>query len=260
MSIQFKAAVTTKTSLLICLFTICTNAQQPNTQTFDPRIPFSSYIREDLFAGFIWGDKDGNERLLRGERTLEILLAERPQDKPGLLAWKGGIAFIRAIDGLKAGRMDVFEREYPKGLGLYAEAARLAPEDVGVMAITGAGFALFADRFPEPYRTDAWQISYKAYRGVWQVQGSVVEKLPLHFKGELLAGMAQSAQRTGRTEESEEFVEKILRTMPGTPYAATASKWIKSPDQAAKTNLTCQTCHEEGRLKDRRAAVAASNK
>lgn len=256
MYIPVAAKRLSKMCLLLTVITISAAAQS-NTAVFDPAIPSSSFIREDLFAGFLWGEKDGYNRFLRGERNLEILLAERPQDKPGLLAWKAGIAFKRAIDALQVKRLEEFEREYRKAISLYAEAAQLAPNDPGVMAISGAGFALFADRLPERYRNTAWEASYKSYLGLWQLQAAQVEQLPVHFKGELLAGMAQAAQRTGRAAESEDFLKRILQTLPGTPYAATAKRWIDSPAQIGQTTLVCQTCHEAGRLDTRKSAVVA---
>jgi hypothetical protein len=144
--------------------------------------------------------------------------------------------------------MEEFELQYGKAMDFYAQAAKLAPADVGVMALTGAGFAMNADRLPDRYRADGWNTAYQMYSRVWQAQGSVVDKLPLHFKGELLAGMAQSAQRSGHFAESAQFLDKILTTLPGTPYAAAAKKWVDSPDLIAKTNLICKSCHDEGRL------------
>jgi hypothetical protein len=40
----------------------------------------------------------------------------------------------------------------------------------------------------------------------------------VHFKGELLAGLAQSSQRTGRTEELGQHLNKILEILRDTPY------------------------------------------
>lgn len=139
MFIRCKGTAIVRAGLNLSLLVCCAAAQTQKPLTFDPRIPFSTYIREDLFAGFLWGDEDKDERFLRGERNLEILLKERPQDRPGLLAWKGGIAFKRAVDGVKAGRSEVFKREHQQGLDLVAEATRLAPKDAGVAAIIGAG-------------------------------------------------------------------------------------------------------------------------
>jgi hypothetical protein len=249
-----------KKGILVCILAVSAAAQSLKAPTFNPEIPSSTIIREDLFAGFLGGDRDGNERLLRGEKNLEILLAERPQDRPGLTAWKGGIAFKRAIDAVQAKRTDEFEREYRKALAFYAEAARLAPRDLGVMAVTGGGFAINADRLPERYRADGWNTAYGMYSGVWQVQRSDVDKLPMHLKGELLAGMAQSAQRSGHLAESAQFLNRILTTMPGTPYAAAAKRWVDSPEVIATTNLTCKSCHDAGRLEVQMAQHAQREK
>jgi hypothetical protein len=66
--------------------------------------------------------------------------------------------------------MEDFEHEYRRAKEFYAEALRLAPGGAGVMAITGAGFALFADRLPERYRAEGWNTEYRMYSGLWQMQ------------------------------------------------------------------------------------------
>ena len=43
-----------------------------------------------------------------------------------------------------------------------------------------------------------------------------MEKFPVHMRGEVLAGMAQSAQRTGRADEAAQFVDRLL-LMTGKP-------------------------------------------
>jgi hypothetical protein len=63
-------------------------AQSPTVSTFDPRLSVHTIVREDIFAGFLANDL---ERLARGEKNLERLLAERPSAKAPLLAWKAGI-------------------------------------------------------------------------------------------------------------------------------------------------------------------------
>lgn len=242
-----------KKALLVCVAGISALAQSPKTPAFDTRLAVSTIVREDIFAGFMAND---NERMLRGEKNVELLLVERPQAKPSLTAWKAAIALKRAADAHESKRTADFEREYRKALDLYAEAARLDPADFAVIAITAGSHSSFADRLPEPYRRDAWNTAYKSYSAMWQVQESQVDKFPLHIKGELLGGMAQSAQRTNHADESAKFVEKILTTMPGTAYAAVAKKWVDSPDTAAKTNLTCHSCHDAGRLEARKASLA----
>jgi hypothetical protein len=71
----------------------------------------------------------------------------------------------------------------------------------------------------------------------------------------VVAGLAQASQRLGRTSETKKFLEEVFATLPGTVYAARAKKWVDDPTAAAKVPLTCQTCHDEGRLKNRLAQI-----
>jgi hypothetical protein len=83
----------------------------------------------------------------------------------------------------------------------------------------------------------------------------MIEKLPVHHKGEVLAGLTQSAQRTGRTEEVAQNLDKMLTVLAGTPYEAMAKQWKSDPASAATTNLTCKNCHNPGRLSNRLEAL-----
>jgi hypothetical protein len=86
---------------------------------------------------------------------------------------------------------------------------------------------------------------------LWKQQGEGIEKLPLHHKGEVLAGLAQSAQRTGRTDEVALYLDKMLTLLADTPYETMAKQWKSDPASAATTNLTCKGCHGPGRLANR---------
>jgi tetratricopeptide (TPR) repeat protein len=227
-------------------------AQDGKTPTFDSRLTVHTLVREDIFAGFMAND---SERLARGENNVELLLQQRPNDKAPLLAWKAAIALTRATNAYEAKRTADFQREYQKAVDLLAEARRTDPRDGGVLAITGGVYSVFGDRLPEPQRSAAWAAAYDAYRAMYQVQSLGVDRMPVHLKGELLAGMAQSAQRTGHQEEAAQFLDRIVKTMPETPYASMAQKWIDKPEIAATTKVTCQTCHEPGRLAARTAAL-----
>jgi len=231
---------------------VSVTAQSPNGSTFDPRIGTSSIVREDIFAGYLAHD---HERQLRGEKNVEILLAERPKDRARLTAWKAWIVLNRAVDAYESKRMSEFERDYQRSLDLFSEAANIQPDDAGVLAITGSGFVTFSDRLPERVRRDAWNLAYKTYTKLWRVQEADFDNLALHSRGELLAGLAQAAQRSAHPSESAQMLEKIITTMSGTTYAVMAKKWVDSPEAAAKTNLTCRTCHEAGRFESRKASL-----
>jgi hypothetical protein len=235
---------------LVCAVTVL--AQSP---AFDPKLPVHTILREDIFAGFLANDL---ERLARGEKNLERLLAERPEAKAPLLAWKGAVALTRAAQAHEGGRKADFEREHRNALALFDQATKADPKDFGVVAIVGAGSGQLADRLPEPQRSAAWQASYKGYRMMFEGQKDQVDELPLHLKGELLSGLAVTAQRTGRSDEVGPFLQRIVQTMPGTAYATAAQRWLDRPETQAKSSIACQSCHEPGRLAARTAALATA--
>jgi len=77
----------------------------------------------------------------------------------------------------------------------------------------------------------------------------------VHLRGELLAGLAQSAQRTGHTEEQAQYVDKIIAVLGNTPYEQAAKQWKSHPESAATTSIACMTCHDAGRLAARVASL-----
>src|SRR5262249_52839602 len=93
------------------------------------------------------------------------------------------------------------------------------------------------------------------YQSLWRQQATAVAKLPLHLRGELLGGLAQSAQRTGRTKELAEYLDKIVAVAPDTVYARTAKQWKEDPKAALDTRLTCLSCHARGRPQASKAAL-----
>jgi tetratricopeptide (TPR) repeat protein len=218
----------------------------------DPRLSVNTLVREDIFAGFM---DDDMERFSRGEGSIQLLLEQRPEERPVLLAWKGGATLYRAVRALEGNRSDEFREEYRRALDLFSEAKRLGPKDLGVDAATGGAYVVFADRLPQENRATAWSQAYDSYRRLWKQQASALEELPTHLRGELLGGLAQSAQRTGRIREAEEYLDKILALMPGTPYEPIAKRWKKEPGAATGSSITCLTCHAPGRLAARRAIL-----
>jgi hypothetical protein len=216
----------------------------------DPRLSVNTLVREDIFAGFL---EDDMESFSRGERTIELLLEQRPGERPTLLAWKGGAALYRAVRAHEDHRAGEFHDKYRQALDLFSEARKLGPDDLGVDAVTGGTYVVFADRLPEGYRAAAWSRAYDCYRRLWGRQGAAVAELPTHLRGELLGGLAQSARRTGRGREADEYLDKILALLPDTPYEPVAKRWKKEP--GAGTSIACLTCHAPGRLAARRAAL-----
>jgi hypothetical protein len=241
-----------KISLLAAAIVTVALAQSSQPPLGDKRLTVHTLLREDIFAGFL---SDDMERFSRGERNVDLLLEQRPADRATLLAWKGGATLYRAVIAYEAKRQDEFEQKYKQALGYFDEAAKLGPMDGGVAAVTGGSFAVFGDRLPKEYRSAAWSKAYDAYRTLWKQQEPMVDKLPVHIKGELLGGLAQSAQRTGHTQELDQYLDKILTVLRDTPYESIAKQWKAKPVAAAHTSVTCLTCHEQGRLAARLEAL-----
>jgi tetratricopeptide (TPR) repeat protein len=239
-------------SFLVAAFGLAATEESPDPPLSDTRLPVHTLLREDIFAGFMAKDMD---RFARGEKNIETLLEKRPADKPSLLAWKASALFYRAVLAHEAKRNDEFEEKYRQATELFAQARKLGPDDFAVKAIVGGVYGMFADRLPEKLRGEAWSTAYDAYQALWKVQGPAVERLPLHLKGELLAGLAQSAERNGKSNELAEYLDKILAVAPDTSYARVAKKWKDDPKTAKDTRMTCLTCHAPGRLAARQAAL-----
>lgn len=238
--------------LLAAVGCVCAAGQSPDPPLADTRLSIHTLVREDIFAGIRDGDMD---RLARGERSIDVLLEKRPADRPGLLAWKAGALLYRSVLALEAKRPEEFAEKYARVLDLLAEAKKLGPDDPGVAAVTAGMYAVLADRLPETPRGRAWSAAYDAYQALWKRQARDVEKLPPHMRGELLGGLAQSAQRTGHTKERDEYLDKLLAVAPDSEYARVAKNWKADPKAASETRMTCLSCHAAGRLAPSRAAL-----
>jgi hypothetical protein len=241
-----------KSTLLVIALSVVVSAQAPEPPLSDKRLTVHTLLREDVFAGFLANDLT---RFERGERNIETLLKERPEERANLLAWQGGASLYRAVRAHEAGNANEFERQYQRVRSAFAEALKASSGNDGVFPIIGGSFGLFADRLPDTHRAEAWGQAYDAFSVLWKVQGPAVDKMPVHFRGELLGGLVQSAQRTGRTTEMEQYLDRMLVSLAGTPYEATAKQWKSDPSTAANSSLVCKNCHNPGRLAPRLAEL-----
>ena len=232
-------------SLVLLLVAIGVKAQSPEPPLSDTRLAVHTLVREDIFAGFMANDM---VRFARGERSVEQLLRDRPDQRGNLLAWKGLALMHRAMLARDAGNNDQFLKQLEAARAAFAEAAKETSGNDGVAAITGGTYAVFADRLPEPHRAAAWADAYANYSLLWKQQGPMIDKLPVHHRGEVLGGLVQSAQRTGRTEEMAQHLDRMITSLKGTPYEATAQQWKANPETAATSRVTCKACHNPGRL------------
>jgi hypothetical protein len=222
----------------------------------DNRLAISTLVREDIFAGFI--DKD-MARFERGEKAIATLLASRPErDKAGLLAWQGGGTLYRAALANEAGKKAEYRRLYTDAMAKLAEAKKIgSPQDGTVFAVSGGVGVLFGDRLAKEDRAAVWTMAYENYTALCALQCAFADKLPPHLKGELMAGLVMSAQRTGHMDEMNAHLDKMLVVTKDTPYEAGAKLWKADAKAAATTSLGCKNCHDSGRLAPTLASLNA---
>jgi len=217
----------------------------------------STWVREDLFAGFLGGDK---VRFEQGMTKLDGILAAQP-NAPEALAWRASGELFRAVMKVEAGEAAGFATAFAAAQASFARAWRLAqgtPAVEAVFAITGGTMAVFGDRLPAAHRREAWALVRENYTALRASQGESFAKLPVHMRGEVLAGLAQASQRLGELDKVDAQLKELIDAVPGSVYATRAARWQQNPDVANRTAITCQSCHEPGQLAAVQARLAGA--
>lgn len=208
----------------------------------------STWVREDIFAGFMAGDLG---RFEKGMEKLATVLAAQADSVDGL-AWRGGGKLYLAVRAHEAGDQAAFDRHYADARADFSRAAaELANQPdmrAAYFAIRGGCFTIMADRLPAAHRKEAWTEVRTNYQALRETQKAFFDKMPLHMRGEVLAGMAQAAQRVGDQPGAKAAMQELLAALPDSVYASRARKWQEQPALAERTSLVCQTCHDSGRL------------
>lgn len=230
-------------SLLVlasCALLLAQSGQQP-------KLSVHTQVREDIFAGYIGNDM---ERFEVGVKKLHEILRENPENAPAL-GWLGSVELYRAVLAREAGKESEFRSLYARSQETMARARALAPRDFGVVATTGATLILFADRLPAEEKLEAYKKGRALFKELGAVQQKDMDRLPLHLRGELLAGLAQSAERLGDWEDAKVYLTQMVNSLGDTPYERKAKKWLEDPASANNSTMVCQTCHDAGRLENR---------
>ena len=117
------------------------------------------------------------------------------------------------------------------------------------MSIRTASLLLFAGQVPPQYYDAVMQRAKTHYAALYKAQAPAAAQFPLHIKGELLAGVAETEFKVGDKARANEVLAQIVKEMPDSAYAKTASAWLAAPDKVTRdSKLACQSCHQPGRL------------
>lgn len=224
-------------TLLVLLFSLSAVAQQ--------RVTLHWLVREDVFAGLLGNDR---VRLEKGAQTLDRVAAYYPETH--VVAWRAGIEMMRAVWAHEENKTDDFQRHYALTLTYLDRCRATAGEENARIPeiFEGALYLVLSDRLPESLRAGGWERGYQAYRRLNSLEAHRLDKLPLHMKGEILAGLAVTTQRTGRTAELPDRLETLRQKLEGTAYSRAAEKWLADPGSASKVRLACLTCHQPNTL------------
>ena len=228
-------------ALFVTTFVAAMAAQAPRPAN----VPFYTWVREDTFAGIIDGDF---ARLELGERKTQEYLLEDPQ-RNDAANWLGATKVVRAVKAFKDGQAAAGDAMLRDGLKAMDEAITRAPNDLGMRATAGGTLMYLASQLPDQHYLGALQRAREHYAALYKVQAPALAQLPLHIKGELLAGVAETEFRIGDRERAVQLLNQIVNELPGSGYARTAATWLAAPEKVGKdARLVCQSCHEPGRL------------
>ena len=214
-------------------------------QTRPANVPIHTWVREDMFGGFV---DDDLPRFERGEKKVQEYLTDTP-GRPEALAWMAGGKLYRAGRAFREGKSAEGDALVREALDMMDTAGGTAPNNLGVHATLGGSVVALANKLPEAHYTVLMQRARAHFAKLYSVQSPAIPQLPLHIKGELLAGVAETEFRVGDRARANEVLHQIVKELPGTAYAKTAEMWLAAPEKVTRdSKLVCQSCHEPGRL------------
>lgn len=211
----------------------------------EQRLTIHWLVREDIFAGILANDR---ARLEKGAKTLDSVSSLYPAVE--VHAWRAGVEVMRAIWAHEDGKPEDFRRHYSLAMTYFDASRNASNEKTAAIPeiFEGGVYVATADRLPESLRRGAWERCYNAYKKLNAMEAPRLDKLPLHMKGEVIAGLAVATQRTGRNDELPAALETIQTKLPNSVYASAAKKWLADPSSATKVRMACISCHEPNTL------------
>lgn len=200
---------------------------------------FEQLVREDFFAGM----SSDQARFNRGMQKCEEVLAKDPKN-PSALVWHGTGLFVRSGVAYRQGDTASGQELNQRAMKEMGDAVALAPESLqtriprGAILISSARY--MDDDIAKPYL----EIGVQDYEKALALQKRHFDQLSAHAKGELLGGIADAYRRLGNTAKAQEFLNKIARDLPGTPYDKQAARWLKDLSAVGKQERFCLGCHQ----------------
>ena len=221
-----------KTTLAAAGFAIALLGLAAAEERFDLR------VRTDFFAGFA-----GNQQALaRAMQICEEELAKNPANAEALV-WHGSGLFFQSGKSFQAGDLVNGRELSQRGLKEMDDATKIAPHNLGVRIPRGAVLLTAARNMPNPEMARPLiETGVSDFEHTLQLQKAYFDSLGTHPRGELLIGLADGYARLGQDEQAKTYFERIRAALPGTPYAASADKWLATKSLTPREG-GCLGCH-----------------
>ena len=199
---------------------------------------FDMKVRNDFFAGFT-----GNQEALnRAMKFCEDALAANPRNAEAMV-WHGAGVFFESGKSFQAGDQVKGGELWQRGLAEMENAVKLAPDNIAVRIPRGA--VLLAAARSLPSLDMARPIIAQGigdFEHTLEIQKAYFDTLGTHPRGELLIGLASGYARLGKDDQATAYFERIRAALPGTPYAASAEKWLSTKSLTPREG-GCLGCH-----------------
>jgi hypothetical protein len=207
------------------------------------RSPELQSAGQDLFGG-LSGD---TERVERGMRTLEGILAKTPRNPEAKVLYGNGI-LARSGAAFQKGDMMNAMKMWQSGLDEMAQAVELAPDNIFVRARRGV-FLISASRsMPAEMEKPLVELAVADFEKVLQVREKeqTLAGRSLHQRGELLLSLADGWNRLGNKDTARGYFNRIVKDLKGTTYEQKSKAWLEDKPEAKSAEFfACTGCHVE---------------
>jgi tetratricopeptide (TPR) repeat protein len=199
---------------------------------------FDYLVRADFFAGMT-GDREALARVIK---LCEQRLAQNPKHAEAMV-WHG--AAMIALSG------EAFQKQdFKKGMELWSrglkemhEAARLEPENGGVLIPRGAILLAVARHAPPEEGKRLLQTGVGDYEKVLKMQEPYFDKLSSHARGELLFGLADGYRQLGNQDKARSYFERLITDAKGSGRDKQAAAFLETGKLPPGAE-SCTGCHK----------------
>jgi hypothetical protein len=209
------------------------------------KISIHTWVREDMFAGWIGNDDVTFER---GVAKVDRYLSDHPTNRDAL-AWKFLAASYHMIHARAKGDGAAYVHELARSKEIRARMFPDGLKGAGALIIVSASLLRTACVAPDEDRAWMFHDAREMLLKISEAQDAAAfDAMPAHMRGELWGEMAFVAGKTGNDVERDLALNNILTKLPNTSYATRATAWQKAGVLMKEKDYTCLSCHEPGRL------------